>query len=253
MAMLADLRSQDVARASSALERASEFERVHVAQTIDLLAWDAVLPAARAALEQLAPHHLGMLIDAMVNQDTDFVVRRRLPRILGTVPVRRSLEGLLSGLDDARFEVRYYSGRAMARILGKNPSLSIDSARVIAVIERELLVPPQRWYGYKLLDRPETEPSTDHADTHGDSSMYLQYLTSLLSTIVAPEPLDAAVHGVRSTDPGVRGLAREYLHEVLPSAVLDRLTELIAAMPSAGDAHAQSVAPQRTTQPSAAR
>jgi hypothetical protein len=83
--------------------------------------------------------------------------------------------------------------------------------------------------------------------------MYLQYLTSLLSTVVAPEPLDAAVHGVRSTDAGVRGLAREYLHEVLPSAVLDRLIELIAATPSAGDAHAQSVAPQRTTQPSAAR
>jgi hypothetical protein len=243
MTMLADLRSGDVTRVTAALQRASEFERIHVAQTIDLLAWDAVLPAARIALEHLVPNHLGILTDAMVNPNTDFAVRRRLPRILGTVPVRRSLDGLLIGLDDPRFEVRYYCSRAMTRILIKNPGLSVDPPRVIAVVERELVVPPQRWNGYKLLDRPETEPSTDHADQHRDGSAHLQYLTSLLSTIFAPEPLDAAIRGLRSTDPGVRGLAREYLHEMLPSAVLDRLTALIGAA-LAADAPAQSAPPQ---------
>ena len=252
MATLADLRSHGAAQVIAALEHASEFERMHVAQTIDLLAWDAVLPAARAALEQLAPHHLGMLIDAMVNPNTDFVVRRRLPRILATVPVRRSLDGLLIGLDDARFEVRYYSSRAMTRILTNNPALSVDPARVIAVIERELLVPPQRWHGYKLLDRPETEAPAEHPDIRDEGSTYLKYLTSLLSAIIAPEPLDAAVHGVRSTDAGVRGLAREYLNQVLPSAVLDRLTALIAATPSAADALGRSAAPPTATRSSAA-
>jgi len=57
----------------------------------------------------------------------------------------------------------------------------------------------------------------------------LQYLTSLLSTIIAPEPLGAAIQGVRSPDPGVRGLAREYLVQVLPAPVLERLTALISA------------------------
>ena len=253
MATLADLRSRDVALVTAALERVPQFERIHVAHTIDLLAWDAVLPAARAALEQLAPNHLGMLIDAMVNPNTDFAVRRRLPRILGTVAARRSVDGLLIGLDDPRFEVRYHSSRAMARMLMKNPGLSVDPARVIAVVERELLVPPQRWLGYKLLDRPETEAPTDHADVHGDNSTYVQYLTSLLATIIAPEPLDAAVHGMRSTDPGVRGLAREYLHQVLPSAVLDRLTALIGATPPAADAPAQSGVPPPARRSSAAR
>jgi hypothetical protein len=141
----------------------------------------------------------------------------------------------------------------MTRILIKNPGLSVEPARIIAVVERELLVPPQRWNGYKLLDRPETEPLTDYADIHGNSSAYLQYLTSLLSTIIAPEPLDAAIRGLRSIDPGIRGLAREYLHEVLPSAVLDRLTALIGATSSAADGPAQSSVPPRATQSSSAR
>jgi AAA family ATP:ADP antiporter len=254
-AMLADLRSRDVTQVTAALERVSEFERIHVAQTIDLLAWDAVLPAARLALEQLAPNHLGTLIDAMVNPNTDFIVRRRLPRILGTVPVQRSLDGLLIGLDDLRFEVRYYSSRAITRILKKNPGLSVDPARVIAVVERELLVPPQRWRGYKLLDRPEieTDVPTDRADVQGDGSTYVQYLTLLLSTIIAPQPLDAAVQGIRSTNPGVRGLAREYLDHVLPSAVLDRLTALIGATSSAADAPGPSGVPPQAGPSSAGR
>ena len=44
---LADLRSRDLSRVTAALERASSFGRIDVAQIIDLLAWDDVLPAAR--------------------------------------------------------------------------------------------------------------------------------------------------------------------------------------------------------------
>jgi hypothetical protein len=168
-----------------------------------------------------------MLIDAMVHPETDFAVRRRLPRILGTVPVQRSLDGLLVGLDDPRFEVRYHCSRAMARILAKHPELSIHPQRVIAIVERELSVPPQRWRGYTLLDRSESDLPGEAADVQKDSSTYVQYLTSLLSTIIAPEPLSAAIQGVRSPDPGVRGLAREYLVQVLPAPVLERLTVLI--------------------------
>jgi hypothetical protein len=131
---LADLRSSDVVRVTSALGRRPTFERMHVAQTIDLLAWDAVLPAARTALEQLASSHVGMLIDAMLDPASDFAIRRRLPRILGTVTSLRSLEGLVNGLQDSRFEVRYHCSRAIDRILTRDPELSIDRARMLGVV-----------------------------------------------------------------------------------------------------------------------
>ena len=236
---LAELRSRDVAQVTSALGRASTFGRMHVAQIIDLLAWDDVLPAARTALEQLAPAHLGTMIDALLDPETDFSLRRRLPRILGTVATERSVRGLIDGLDDSRFEVRYHCSRAIERILTKNPGLSVDRARIIGVIERELSVPPQRWRGYRLLDRPEPE-SAGLQEPSEDQSRHLEHIFQLLSTIVGREPLDAAVHGVRSPHPGVRGLALEYFDQVLPPAVLERLRELIASTQSGGDAPEQS-------------
>jgi hypothetical protein len=233
---LTDLRSNDVRRVTSALDRRSTFERMHVAQIIQLLAWDEVLPAARTALEQLAPAHLGMLIDAMLDPESDFTIRRRLPRILGTIASPRSLDGLVHGLDDRRFEVRYHCSRAIRRILAKNRELSIDRGRMITIVERELAVPPQVWRGYRLLDRPDVEESAGASEPPEISSRHLEHIFLLLSTIVAREPLDAAVHGIQSSNPGVRGLAIEYLDQVLPAAVLERLRALIASMPSAVDA-----------------
>ena len=146
---------------TAVLTRGSALDRLHIAAAIELLAWDEVLPEARAALKDAAPAHLGMLVDALLDPATDFVIRRRLPRLLGDVASERSLSGLIDGLGDMRFEVRYHCSRAIARLLEKDPRLSIDRTRMIGVIERELSVPPQKWHGYRLLDRPESEPGVE--------------------------------------------------------------------------------------------
>ena len=136
--LVAELRAPELTRVTAALARRTAFEPLHVAQTVSLLARDDVLPAAREALEALAPSHLGMMIDALLDPATDFAIRRRLPRILGEVPSSRSVEGLISGLNDSRFEVRYHCSRAINRILTRNRELSVDRGRIIAVVERQL-------------------------------------------------------------------------------------------------------------------
>jgi len=225
--MLAELRSRDAARVTAALSRCPALDRLQSAQAIELLAWDEVLPAARVALENAASAQQGMLIDALLDPDTDFVIRRRLPRLLGDVASERSLRGLVDALDDMRFEVRYHCGRAIARLLQKDPQLSVERSRMIEVIERELSVPPQKWRGYRLLDRPDSDHEPDGTrEFPSDTSRFLEYVFLLLSTIVPREPLDAAVRGVRSPSAGVRGLATEYLDQVLPPAVLARMHEL---------------------------
>ena len=217
-----------MARVTAALGRGPALDRLHIAQAIELLAWDEVLPQVRAALRDAARAHPGMLVDALLDPATDFVIRRRLPRLLGEVVSERSLSGLVDGLGDLRFEVRYHCSRAIAGLLLKEPHLSIDRARVIGVIERELSVPPQKWHGYRLLDRPDAEPVPDETrEFPEDTSRFLGTMLQLLSTIVPREPLDAAVHGVHSPHAGVRGLATEYLDQVLPPAVLARMRELL--------------------------
>ncbi len=248
--LLTDLRSREESRVRTALGRTSALGRIHVAQVIDLLAWDDVVPAAWTALEHLAPPHLGMLIDAMLDPATDFAIRRRLPRILGTVTTQRSLDGLVNGLSDSRFEVRYHCSRAISRLLARNRELAIDRSQMIAAVERELEVPPQRWRGYRLLDRPETEGPSKTAAAPEDSSRYLEHILLLLSTIVGRDPLDAAVHGVRSADAGVRGLAFEYLDQVLPPAVVERLKTMIASTQFDDGAPAQSAPRPTATRPS---
>jgi len=121
---------------------------------------------------------------------------------------------------------------------------------MIAAVERELSVPPQRWRGYRLLDRPELEGLSETAAPPEDSSRFLEHIVLLLSTIVGRDPLDAAVRGVRSADPGVRGLAFEYLDQVLPSAIVERLKVMIAATSSDGGAPVQSGMPPTAIQSS---
>jgi hypothetical protein len=241
MELLVALRSPDPARVSAALASTSNLSRIHVAQIVDLLAWDEVMPSVRKALEPVAPAHLGLLVDALVEPSTDFAIRRRVPRILGTVASARSLDGLVRGLDDPRFEVRYHCSRAINRILTSNPELSVNRAHMIAIVERELAVTPQVWRGYRLLDLPEVdEPSEIEAPPEAERTRHLEHIFALLSMIVAREPLDAAVDGIRSPNAGVRGLAIEYLDQVLPAHVLGRLRALIASTPSSGDAPSQS-------------
>lgn len=152
---------------------------------------------------------------------------------MATVPSTRSLDGLVSGLDDPRFEVRYHCSHAITRMIARMPALAVDRTRMIALVERELSIPPQRWRGYRLIDRPDVEEAVPARDSAGDHSHYVEHILQLLSTIVGREPLEAAVRGIHSPHAGIRGLAVEYLDQVLPAAVLERLQMIIAMDPAA--------------------
>jgi hypothetical protein len=104
---------------------------------------------------------------------------------------------------------------------------------MIALVERELSVPPQRWCGYHVIDRPDLEDPVPARDSPGDHSRYVEHILQLLSTIVGREPLEAAVRGIDSPHAGIRGLAAEYLDQVLPAAVLEQLRTIIAMDPAA--------------------
>ena len=83
--ILAELRSGDRKRVEMALDRLGDPDRMHVAQVLELLAWDDLVASARLFLERVASSHAGLLIDALLDPNTDFAVRRRVPRILSTI------------------------------------------------------------------------------------------------------------------------------------------------------------------------
>jgi hypothetical protein len=229
--LLRQMRSGDRDRVIVALESAPRFEAIHVAQALQLLAWDDVTPHVRRALEHNAERHVGLLIDGLLDGATDFAIRRRIPRVLISVPSQRTLDGLALALSDARFEVRYQCGRAMDRILVAEPSLRVDQVRIFQVVERELSVARPVWNGHRLLDQFESSDAVMFLDEHlrDRANRSLEHVFSLLVTVLPREPIKVAFRVVHSEDPMLRGLALEYLTGVLPETVRVRLWEILDA------------------------
>lgn len=226
---LQHLRSGNRERVLDALAGAARFDTIHVVQVVRLLAWDDVTTAARMALERTADRHVGLLIDFLVDGATDFAIRRRIPRILITVPSQRAFDGLLAGLADTRFEVRYQCSRAMDRVLIAEPTLRVDADRIFAIVERELSVARPVWNGHRLLDHLESADALMFLDEHlrDRANRSLEHVFSLLVTVLPREPLKVAFRAIHSEEAMLRGLAFEYLHGVLPPAVRSRLWELV--------------------------
>jgi hypothetical protein len=228
MRALADLRSGDRRRVEDALDKLVKPDAMLITQVIQLLAWDDVVARARKVLESAAASHVGLLVDALVDADTDFAIRRRLPRVLGTLSSDLALRGLLQGLDDARFEVRYQCSHAIDRMLSRNTGLAVDPVRVMAVVDRELSVSPQVWQGYRLIDRAEGDavPATQEAQAER-AQENVTHVFSLLAAVLPREPLQVAFRGIRSDDASLRGLALEYLDGVLPPTIRAKLYALL--------------------------
>ncbi|BCS33666.1 hypothetical protein TBR22_A28930 [Luteitalea sp. TBR-22] len=229
--LLRQLRSGDRTVVSAALESAPRFEAMHVAQTIQLLAWDDVTPLVRRALEHVVDRHSGLLVDALLDGGTEFAVRRRIPRVLIGAPTQRTLDGLVLGLSDSRFEVRYQCSRAMDRVLVAEPGLKVDAARIHQVVERELSVARPVWNGHRLLDQFDNADAVLYLDEHlrDRANRALEHVFSLLVTVLPREPVKVAFRVVHSEDPMLRGLALEYLNGVLPEPVRARLWEVLDA------------------------
>jgi AAA family ATP:ADP antiporter len=226
--ILAELRSGDRARVEATLRGLTKPDRTQVAQVIDLLAWDDLVGTARLVLERAAPSHIGLLVDVLLDPATDFAVRRRIPRILGTLTSRRALDGLLRALDDTRFEVRYQCSRAIDRMLARDNTLTVDPGKMLAHVERELSVPLQVWEGHRLIDQPDRDDDPAAQDDPTDlRHRNLEHVFSMLATVLPREPLQVALRGIRSSNSGLRGLALEYLESVLPPPILARLWQVV--------------------------
>lgn len=246
---LSDLRSGDRALVETTLASLSRPDLIQVAQVIQLLAWDDVAPSARRVLEGVAAAHVGTLVDTLLDPQTDFAIRRRIPRVLSTVATDRALAGLARGLDDPRFEVRYQCGRAIDRILARTERLSVPVDRILAAVDRELSVSPSIWRRHHLIDRPDGpggpdgpvgEAETDQSPRRAERN--LEHVFTLLSAVLPREPLRVAFRGIQSDEPGLRALAIEYVDSILPPETRSKLWALMDARPAP---HGERLPPER--------
>ena len=184
---------------------------------IELLAWDEVSADAIGALIMMGPRISGQLVDALVDPDQEFAIRRRIPRVLGTFDSQRAVDGLIEGLFDSRFEVRYHSGHALAQIKSRNPMTEIRQKSIISAVERELEVSPDVWRNYRVIDSARQEPT---------ETITIDHIFRLLALVHASEPMQLAHRALKSRDEHLRRTSLEYLENVLPHPVWQRILPL---------------------------
>ena len=193
----ADLRSGDILRIRGALSQGL-VEPALVAAALPLLRRDDLFGDVIPALRHAAPACTGQLLDALLDERVDPVIRRRIPRVLASVPTQRAADGLLAGLESERLDLRYRCAQALVR-LSQRAVVSIPAARVFAVARREI----------------------EGMGARGGSR--LEHVFAILSLALEREPIEIALHALRGRDPTLRGTALEYLDHVLPPGIREAL------------------------------
>jgi hypothetical protein len=226
-----ELRSGDLARVERAAAELGPDDWQLAPLMIDLLAWDEAMPAARSALERMGAGITGMLVDVLLDPHRDFAVRHRVPRVLAVVSSSRSVEGLFAALEDQRFEVRFYSGRALYLLAKDHPELVIGSDRIWAAVNRELSLQKSVWQSHRLLDSRDASDKEwffddqllDRADRN------LEHLFTLLALLLPGEAVRIAFRALHTDDKQLKGTAFEYLESATPAHTRHLLLPLLEA------------------------
>jgi AAA family ATP:ADP antiporter len=214
----------DSERARHALEDWTHATTPLTGIAVLLLAHKTLAPDAHATLRKIAPIVTGQLIDALLDPEMDFVVRRRIPRVLATCPTQRSADGLLFGVTDERFEIRYECGRALLQVTNANPEIIIVREKVFDAILHEM----QKWSpDTTSACEFEEEPMGSEwpafvSDLIADRrNRSLEHVFAILSLVLEREPLRMAFRALHHEDQRHRGTALEYLQTVLPAELRD--------------------------------
>jgi hypothetical protein len=231
------LRSRNRERVLRVLRDDEDLPAALVPHVITLLAWDGVAEDAVRALRRVAEDRVGELTDALLDPNQAFAVRRRLARVFSICVSQRAVDGLLLGLDDTRFEVRFQCGRSLSAISEKNRFIRIDRERIFDVVRREVTVSRPVWQSHRLLDAMADDKATFVDEFIKDrAGQSLAHVFILLSLVLPAAPLQIAYRGLHTDDPGLRGTALEYLEGVLPTDIRERLWPFLGtqAQPGSG-------------------
>jgi len=209
-----DLCSKDTDRIYRALGSSAMDIRL-IPCIIPLLANDEISNDVRTELRWMVPRITGQLIDAMLDPDVPLRARQRLPGVLEASHNPRSIRGLLLGMVDQSFNVRYSCARSLARMRGRNRQLKIPRQHVFAAIRKELSATPEEWAtrnrALHIEDSPDAKPAAPQADRG------VEHVFTLLALILDPDAVYLAMQAALSEDVNLRGTALEYLENVLPA------------------------------------
>ena len=200
---IADLRSNDETRIRGVLT-AEEPAPELIPHVIPLLARDRLFADVVTMLRRSGALAIGQFLDVVVDPAQPAVVRRRVPRVLTAFPTSRAFRGLFAALEEVPFDVRFRCGQALLRMRTANPALAATPAAVFAAAGREL-------------------------DSIVKGGRVIEHVFTLLALGLDRDPLSTCMWALRHGDAALRGTALEYLDNVLPAPLRQKLWPSLGA------------------------
>jgi AAA family ATP:ADP antiporter len=224
---LAAMRSADNGTVLAALKQVKTWDDDHIRALARLLVRNEIRGQVEAQLMEAAEGAVTVLSGVLGDESADFVLRRRIPRALAALGGIDAENALLAALSCGRFEVRYRSAIALVR-LQKRGALKLGQDRREAVwsaVSREAESNRPIWEMQRLLDDLSLEEEDDlvisRVGVRGELS--LEHTFRMLTLVLDPEPVRAAFHGIVLNEEGLKSFALEYLEQVLPAKIRERL------------------------------
>ena len=220
--LIADLCSSDTARIQHAMN-ASLMDVRLTPYMIPLLANDEIADDVRTELRWLVPRIPGQLTDALLDPDVPMLARQRLPGVLEASHNPRSIDGLLLGMMDASFNVRYSCARALARMRSRSAAMKIPRETVYSAIREELKVSVEEWESRSMELNLGDSAVENLVSPHINRNM--EHVFTLLSLTLDPDAVHMSLQAAFSKDINLRGTALEYLENVLPMDLYKALVQ----------------------------
>ncbi len=199
-----------------------------------LLAHKDLHAEALSALCRAAPVMTGQLVDALLDPAMDFVVRRRIPLALSSCTSQRAADGLLLGIADDRFEVRYACGRALMKMSDANANIVISRDKIVEAILLEVERKAPGAAPIELEDEPtEAEGASALVDdvlARDRIDRTLDHVFTILALHLEREPLRIAYRALYHEDMRHRGTALEYLQTILPNDLREAVWPLVGEL-----------------------
>jgi ATP/ADP translocase len=229
---ITEIRSADTQRAlvalvtlcgQGAVRKLSDEE---VTAMIRTLARDSLYHQSVDLLSALDSKISASLAQVLLDHDSDFVIRRRIPAVLAKIVSPEAADALLDALGANRFEVRFRAAIALVhrrkRKLAQSPRdwKNIVWSAIRAEVSRDRPI----WELQRLLDSVDVlkdEFVSDRVGIRGELS--LEHTFRMLTLVCDPSPIRASYHGIILSDENLNSFALEYLEQVLPVDIRQRL------------------------------
>ncbi len=226
--------SIDVAR--EAIQSAGRMPRtdfLFVPPLISLMRHRLLKPAARSVLVSYGEDVIDPLTYFMRDKEEDVWVRRHVPSTLAMIPTQRSLDVLVSALEDTDGFIRYKAGAGIDRLRRERPDLHLD----IAVVERQVLQESLRAFNtltlhHNLFDLGGLDKESLLARALVEKqSRARDRIFRLLGMMHPPGDIAAVQTALSLSDARLRSGAIEYLDNLLAGEVRKRVMLLVEEMP----------------------